>query len=432
MSTESKAEILREANAKEIYRLGTRAHINFEKISKAITDEMPLSEWKDFVLDTLKSEIPKRDSVEDNFSMRKFILDKAEGNTIVGANREVIDTESAKDRGRQAVRGVLLPQSVFKPKKTKRTLVAQDAASAGGALVDQEILDLIEPLDPSLPISSRVSKVYPKKPYSAAVKESRTVAQWVGETGEATEQDVTFGEVKQRPHHLVGWSIFSKELLMTASVDVENLVRSDLHTALSIGVEKAILKATGIGVQPTGLEANTSIPKITRTSANSISYDDCLEAEQSLLDSNAVQFNRNRLQTGENNPRDQMMQKMSLAWIVSPKMRRIFKKSPSLGTGTSASLWDVGDVGNSSVTVHGAGSKREPRVIDYPAYVSTFASPNDSWLANWSEIILSLFSSPEIIVDPFTLSTRGLVRVTVSQMIDFYLRHNSSIVRLSA
>ena len=34
MSQESKQEILREANAKEIYRIGTKANINFEKFPK--------------------------------------------------------------------------------------------------------------------------------------------------------------------------------------------------------------------------------------------------------------------------------------------------------------------------------------------------------------------------------------------------------------
>ena len=434
MLHESKEELLREATAKEIYRLGTRAHIAFHEISKAITNETPLSEWKTFVLDTLKSESPKYDSAESKFSLRKFILDKAEGNTIVGAEREVIDTEASKERGRQAVRGVLLPQSVFKPKKTKRTLVAQGAASAGGHLVDQAILDLIEPLDPEFPMTSRVRKVYPTKPFSVPVKETATTAQWVGETIAPIEQNITFNKIEQTPHNLVGWTTFSLELLKSASVDIERLIRSDLNTAISIGVEKAILKATGIGNEPTGLEANSSITRINRASADSVSYDECLEAEQLVLESNAIMQsqNRNQMQSGENNPRNQMMQKFSLAWICSPRMRRIFKKSPSLGTGTSASLWDVGDIGTEAVTIHGLGSKREPKIIDYPAHVSTFTSNNDSWLGNWGDIVLSYFGSPQVIVDPFTLSTRGLVRVTIFQMIDFFLRHNASICRLSA
>ena len=85
-------------------------------------------------------------------------------------------------------------------------------------------------------------------------------------------------------------------------------------------------------------------------------------------------------------------------------------------------LWsDEGNTGSDAVTIHGNGSTRQPQIIDHDAYVSTFVNDSDAWLGNWSEIILNFFSSPQIIVDPFTLSTRGLVRVTVSQFIDFHI-----------
>ena len=90
---ESKDEIARELRAKEIYRVGTRAHIDFNRISRAITDDMPINEWKTFVLDTLKDQRSNYDSPESKFSMRQFILDKSEGRDISGAEREVISDE---------------------------------------------------------------------------------------------------------------------------------------------------------------------------------------------------------------------------------------------------------------------------------------------------------------------------------------------------
>ena len=310
-------------------------------------------------------------------------------------------------------------------------MVAQGAASAGGNLVDDSLLDLIEPLDPDLPMLSRVRKTYGTKPFSIPRKLTKTVAQWVGETGEAQEESITFGKIDQKPRNLVGWTTFSKELLMSSSVEVEDLVRSDLRMALAIGAEKALLKATGIN-QPLGLESNPDIRTISRSSANSVTEDECLQAEESVLGSNVViqSPNGKNLETGESNQR---LKKAQLFWVCSPKMRRLFKKSSSLGTGTSMPLWATGDTGNESVTIHNsAGSTRQPRVIDYEAHVSTFPNDNDAWLGNWSEIVLNYFSSPQIIVDPFTLSTRGLVRVTVSQFIDFHIRHADSVVRLSA
>ena len=390
-----------------------------------------MSEWKDFVLETLRSESPRLDSPESKFSMRKFILAKAEGRDIAGAEREVIHAESQKEHGRNAPTGTLIPQSVFKQKRSQRDLTV-GTDTAGGYTVDDRLYDLITPLDPNLQMLSRVSKVYPTRPYSAPKKDTPAKAFWTGETQAPTEQNPTFSKIDQTPHNLVGWTSFSKELLLTASPDVENLIRHDLRMALAIGAEKAILKASGTGNDPKGLENNSDITTITRSSAGAVTLDQCLEAEESVLSSNAIILQNSRLVSGENEILNNRLRRTQLTWIVSPKMRRLLKKSPSLGTGTSASLWDRGDVGNSSVTIHGTGSTRQPTVIEHPAYVSTFASPNDAWLGNWSEIVFSYFSSPDVIVDPFSLSTSGMVRVTVSQFVDFFIQHSQSVVRLTA
>ena len=98
----------------------------------------------------------------------------------------------------------------------------------------------------------------------------------------------------------------------------------------------------------------------------------------------------------------------------------------------SLSLWDDGNSGNSDITVHGSGSKRVPKILDYDAYISTFNNPNDGFLGNFSDIVLTYFTSIDVVVDSMSLAHQNLIRVVVSQMIDFYLRHNDSIVKISA
>ena len=94
-----------------------------KKIVSAISADMPVHEWKTFVLDTLTAQKSTLDSPESKFSMCRFILDKAEGREISGANREVINDEFMKERGREPVTGVLLPQSVFKQKTHKTSVI---------------------------------------------------------------------------------------------------------------------------------------------------------------------------------------------------------------------------------------------------------------------------------------------------------------------
>ena len=432
----SKSEADRELRAFDIYSIGRKASLDESTISNAIADEkVSVSDFTSLALETLKKreESAHKSKVEDRFSMRQFILDRANGKSNLGAEREVVDAEMSKDiYNKHVARGALLPQSVFRQKRTKRLLSA-GVDSAGGFTIEEQLLSLATPLDPSLPITSQVTKNYTSKPFTTAVKETPTTAFWTGETIAPTESTITFGEIKQRARTILGFTTFSKELLVQSTLDVENLVRRDLSDVISFSIERSLLKGTGMNNQPTGLENNANLTTISRASADAVTYDECLQAEESLGLANVMidNPNRNQLQSGENVGINQMMRRFQLVWVCSPKFRRMCKKVTQLDGG-SFSLWDDGDTGTDAITVHGVGSKRVPKILDYNAYISTFASPNDGFLGNFSDIVLTYFTSIDVVVDSVSLAHQNLVRVVVSQMIDFYLRHNDSIVKISA
>ena len=75
-----------------------------------------------------------------------------------GVEREIVNNEMSKERGREAVNGLLLPQSVFKSKRANKRDLTAGVDSAGGYTIDDSLADLIQPLDPDLPMLSRVRK----------------------------------------------------------------------------------------------------------------------------------------------------------------------------------------------------------------------------------------------------------------------------------
>ena len=432
----TKAEAEQEIRAHEIYQIGKTASLDNHVVVSAISDEtVSVDDFRNAALKHVKKLVDDKHTsqVTDRFSMRQFILDRANGNSNTGAEREIVDAELAKDiYNKNVARGALLPQSVFRQKRAQRTMTA-GVNTAGGFTVDEQLMALIDPLNPSLPITSQVTKNYTSKPFTAAVHETAATAQWTGETIAPSETTISFGEIKQQARTILGFTTFSKELLVQSSLDVENLVRRDLNDVISFSIERALLKATGTGGQPMGLENNSEITKITRASADAVTFDEAQQVEEALGLANVMiqNPNRNQLQSGENNvARNQMLRRFQLSWICSPKLRRLCKKTSYFDKG-SGSLWDDGDSGNESVTVHGSGSKRVPRILDYDAFVSTHAQTNDAWLGNFADIVLTYFTSIDVVVDPLSLAEKNLVKVVVSQMIDFYLRHNDSIVRLS-
>ena len=126
-----------------------------------------------------------------------------------------------------------------------------------------------------------------------------------------------------------------------------------------------------------------------------------LQAEEALGLANVMSMGgRNRLQSGESSVGiENMLRRFSLSWICSPKFRRLAKRASYFDNG-SGSLWDDGDTGNSdAITVHGSGSKRVPKILDYDAHISTFANPNDGFLGNFSDIVLTYFTSIDVVVD---------------------------------
>ena len=80
---ESKDEIARELRAKEIYRIGRAAYMDWAKIENAIIQDRSLDDFKSDALEHMRklndSNLGSHAAPEDNFSLVRFIRDKIEG-----------------------------------------------------------------------------------------------------------------------------------------------------------------------------------------------------------------------------------------------------------------------------------------------------------------------------------------------------------------
>ena len=425
-----------ELRAREIVFTGRKVGIDHHLVEKAISGGTSVRDFKEQCLDFLKTHSSYRTKTdpEDEFSLRRFILDKSENRSLNSIEQSVVFAEQQGVIPAN-IRGNLVPKSVLDPLPSGRRDLVAGVDASGGYTVDTELQRLIQPLDPDTPLWNLSHKLDARNPFDVPIKASASTAEWTEETGAAQEANITFDVKSVKPKHLRAWTTYSRELLLTPTVQIENLVRSDLRRAIRQGTEKAILQSTGLGGQPVGLQNNTAIRTV-RYPTDALTFDHCEQAEELLLDSNvAVQDARGQWVAGDESidPRiDNLKKRLSTNWIVSPKFRRLAKKIPALGAGTSQAIWDNGDKGtNEGVRVRGMGNQDDPKILEYGAYVSTYAAANDAYFGNWSELVLVQFGGIDIIVDPFTLSTRGLIRVTSLIMLDFFLRHNASIVRLT-
>ena len=418
-------ESVAEFNAKRIYEDGKKWDVAFEKIMKAIEQKATYAEFKEQAfLDKCKERKETASArYVPQFSLKNYILAKATGETL-GHAEQMCVSAAKEDFGATKDGGVHLPNRCFSPplKPGQRDLTA-DTPSAGGYTVADEILPIIEPFTPEAPILNLVSRIDAKSNFSIPRQDSKIVAEWVQETGRATEQQVVFSQETLTPRPIRCWSSYTIELLQQSSVSVERLVRQDLKTAIDTSIESGMLTLSN---PPKGLLFNTSVPNVTHIGGQ-ITPDNCYAAEAAVLSSNAVRQNpRGNLISGES-----LGQPSSLSWVVAPFARRLLKQTPEL-SGGNLGLWQTGDEDNPPVTTAGSGTKRQPTCIGYDGFVSSHfpANSQDAILANWEDVWLVKFAATSVILDPFSLSTSGQIRMTATSTVDWGIRHTDSIVRL--
>jgi hypothetical protein len=71
----------------------------------------------------------------------------------------------------------------------------------------------------------------------------------------------------------------------------------------------------------------------------------------------------------------------------------------------------------------------DDEVNGYRAVVSNQVESNDLWFGNFSDLIIAYFSGLDLMVDPYTGSTSGTVRVVALQDVDVAARHGESFSR---
>jgi len=215
-------------------------------------------------------------------------------------------------------------------------------------------------------------------------------ASWLSEDGTITASAQTVGQVSLTPHRLVGATAYTQQLLAQSSIDVESFVRNDLMAVLAIAKDLAALKGTGVSGQPLGIygTANKST-SVTLAGANSMIYADAVQFETNVATNNAA--------VG------------SLGYLTSIATRGNSKLVAEISAANSIPVWK-------NDTVNGYKALATNQLTTLPSVI----------FGNWSDLIIGDWSTNEVLVDPFSLSLQGQIRVVMQQLTDVAIRHPKS------
>ena len=298
---------------------------------------------------------------------------------------EASDAAAAK-LGRQS-RGITIPQDVL------RRDLSVGTASAGGNLVatDLDAGSFIDLLRNASALDQAGATVLTGLVGNVAIprQSGAATAYWVAESGAPTESQQTVDQVSLTPRTVAAFTDYSRRLMLQSSIDVENMVRNDLARVLALKIDVAGLYGTGNSSEPLGLKLTTGVGT-EDFAADTPTFAEVVALESDVAGANAL--------TG------------SPVYLMNAAMRGALKtKAKDTGSGLFVMEGDL--------------------VNGYRGILSNQVASNDLWFGNFADLIIGYFSGLDLMVDPYTHSTSGTVRVVAMQDCDIAVRHPESFSR---
>ena len=303
------------------------------------------------------------------------------------AGFEIEASEAAAAKlGRQS-RGITVPQEVL------RRDLNVGAATAGGNLVET-MLDagsFIDLLRNASALDQAGATVLTGLTGNVAIprQSGAATAYWVAESGSPTESQQTVDQVSLVPRTVAAYTDFSRRLMIQSSIDVENMVRNDLARVIALKIDYAGLYGTGASNEPLGLKNTTGIGT-EDFAADAPTFAEVVALESDVATANALLG--------------------SPVYLMNAAMRGNLKTTKK-DAGSGIFIMENGEVNG------------------YRGVLSNQVASNDLWFGNFADLIIGYFSGLDLMVDPYTHSTSGTVRVVAMQDCDIAIRHPESFSR---
>lgn len=311
---------------------------------------------------------------------------------LAAFEREASEAVAAK-QGR-AARGFYVPSEVQRRDLTVGT------ATAGGHTVATNLLaaNFIELLRNKMALTGLGAQFLSGLVGNIAIPRQTggATAYWVAESGAPTESQAAFDQVTMSPKTVGAYSDISRKLLLQSSIDVEGFVRNDLATVLALAIDLAAINGSGASNQPTGILATSGIGDVAGGANGAApTWANIVELESDVAIANA--------DVG------------SMGYLTNAKVRGKLKTTSKV-SGQNGFIWEDGMLNGYTAAV----SNQVPSNLTKG---SSGAVASAIIFGNWSDLIIGQWGTLDLMVDPYSNSTSGTVRVVALQDVDIAVRH---------
>lgn len=321
------------------------------------------------------------------FSLIKAINDVVNNRSLDEVAKEVVrkGVEEMRKSGLAVAGSIQLPVIETENAEMRANGVLAQTATAGAENIATEKLDILEPLRANM-VMSQAGATYLTGlvgNISIPAYTGSNVA-WAGEVAAAANGAGDWSEIKLQPHRLTAYVDVSREFLIQSSNDAEAMLRRDIIAAIGNKLEATILGSdAGTDEKPEGLFNGVTA----MTSA--VKFGDIVDAEAELDAANV---------TG------------AYTYILSPKAKAALR-TLSKDAGSGRFVLEDGEI---------EGSK---------ALVSSNVTAKGFVVGDFSDYVIAQWGAIDLVVDNYSKSTEGKVRLVVNAYFDAKPRRATSFVK---
>ena len=233
---------------------------------------------------------------------------------------------------------------------------------------------------------------------------SGATAYWVAENGAPTESQQAFDQVTMTPRTLGAFTDISRKLLLQSSIAVEGFVRNDITTVIALAIDLAAINGSGASNQPTGILNTAGIGSVAGgTNGLAPTWAHIIALETAVAVANANIGN--------------------MGYLTNAQVRGKLLATEK-ATNTGAFVWADNN------TLRGYKTEVSQQVPSNLTKGSASGICSAILFGNWADLIIGQWGSLDLMVDPYTGSTAGTVRVVALQDVDIAVRHAESFAAM--
>jgi len=299
-------------------------------------------------------------------------------------------------------------QGLYVPPEVQRRDLNVGTPTAGGNTVATNLLSgsFIELLRNAMVIDKMGAVYLPGLVGNIAIPKQTgsATAYWVVEGVAPDESQQTIAQVSMGPKTIGAYTDFTRRMFLQSSIEVEQFVMSDLAKTVGLGIQQDVISGPNTTGRLNGLLNQVTATIAGGTNGLAPTWDHMVDLETAVSVANA--------DIG------------TLGYLTNAKVRGKLKKTFVNGTGGTERVWQAGN--------EPLNGYRTAVTNAVPSNLSKGTGNNLSAIlyGNFADVVIGMWGSLDLVVDPYAGSTAGTVRVIALQDVDMALRNVESFAKM--